>query len=165
MISIIGRLLWMWYHRTKRLFILVSLFAHAIVRAYRVLVFMKKNITSRSKGRQNGLTCLLLLLLLLQTSCSNCPIAHAHAHADLELWWSCVFLDAVPYFISGINTIKTRRPWSDCADVHSCTCESRTLLISCFLGALNILFIYLFYLFIYLFIYLFANILTGPYFT
>ena len=75
------------------MYLFLSLFAYAIVRAYRVHVFFleKKKVTCRS---QNGLTCFFvvvvvfffffffLLLLLLQRFCSNCP----NAHADLELW-------------------------------------------------------------------------------
>ena len=66
-----GRLLWMCYNRAKCLLVLsfiylfVSLFAHAIVRAFRVHMFKKKKrkekkrkkVTCRSIGRQNGRAC------------------------------------------------------------------------------------------------------------
>ena len=145
-----GRLLWMWNYRAKSSFILsfiylfVSLFAHAIVRAYRMPVSKKKTsdagpVEEWAGARQNGVTC----FFLLQRSCSHC--VDTHAHADLELCWSYVFLDGVTYFMwVFFSIVKTQRPSSDCADAHTCICWSRTLLVRCFLGIT----FYLFFLFL-----------------
>ena len=72
------------------IYLFVSLFAHAIVRVYRVHVFKKKKTSHAGpvEDKTDFFYC---------KSCSDCP--DAHAHADLELWWSYVFLDAVPYFM------------------------------------------------------------------
>ena len=71
------------------IYLFVSLSAHAIVHAYKVLVFKKYIGTCRSSGPR--------VFLLLQRSCSKCM--DTHAHADLELCWSHVFLDAITYFM------------------------------------------------------------------
>ena len=110
-----GRLLWMYYNRAKCLFhLFVTLFARAI-RSACVKEIKKKTSQAGPVEDKTALRVVVLFLfllfiylfylfiylfiicLLLQRSCSNCP--DAHAHDDLELWWSYVFLDAVPYFI------------------------------------------------------------------
>ena len=142
---IMGWLLWVWNYRAKSLFIhsfflsfiyfFVSLFAHAIVRAYLVRVFKEKTshagpVEEWVDARQNGLT----YFFLLQRSCSNCVDAY-DAHAGLELCWSYVFLDALTDFMwvffyckDSKTLIRLRR------GAHACICWSRTLLVSCFLG-------------------------------
>ena len=72
------------------------------------------------------------------------------------------FLRYSPLFHASLfSTLKTQRPWSDCADAHACTYWSRTLLVRCFLG-ITLCFILIIF---FLFCFVFAKVLTGPFFT
>ena len=93
-ISIMGRLLLMWYNRAKCLLILsfiylfVSLFAHTSIRVYRVHVFKKKNnVTCRSSGRQNGLTCIFFFFFFFFFFCYGKDTAQTfRVHMHMLVW-------------------------------------------------------------------------------
>ena len=106
------------------IYLFVSLYAHASVRAYRVHVFKKQKKKKKKKKKkkiqrnkrhmqvwwknEECQTKWPYVIFLLQRSCSNC--ADTHAHAGLKLCWSYVFLDVVSYFMLVFFTVKTQRP-------------------------------------------------------
>ena len=55
-----------------------------------------------------------LLIIAKIKSYSNCP----DAHADLELWWSYVFLDAVPYFMEVFLQLYRPKDLDQTAQMH-----------------------------------------------
>ena len=170
-ISLLGRLIWMWNYRAKCLFIqyliylFVSMFADAIVLAYRVRVIKKKKkrkkknktkkkktTTKKQTKNKKKKTQKKHVTLQVQWKSERVPDKTAlrvcfpfakillklcRMHMHMLIW---NFVDHMfpwtPSHISckSFSTVKTQRPWSDCADAHACICWSRTSPVRCFLG-------------------------------
>ena len=99
----------------------------------------------------------VFFFFLSQRSCSNYP--DAHVHAGLELLWSYVFLNTVPYFIffyckDPKTLIRLRR------------CKCKHMLINNFADQMFLGYHFIFHVFFFFFFFFFfVTVLTGLYFT